>query len=360
MTEINHRARKILHAIVSEYLATGDAVGSRTVTRRYGIELSPATVRNVMADLEELGLVRQLHTSAGRVPTDRGLRFFVDSLLKVRSLSPKEKEDIRLRYELPNLEFEELMKQTSKVLSEMTQHAAVVLAARPEVDRFEHVEFIRLRDGSILVVLVSQGGQVDNKLLGGASAHGGQPASSSATEEALRLTDAELERAQNYLNSLLDGLSLAELRSRVLGELARDKSQLDELASKALELGKLALPERSSELVIIDGQANLIESAAPQNLERMKALFKTLDEKEMIVQLLDRTMAAERIQVYIGAENEAAGLADVSVIAVPYGPEDRPIGTLGVIGPTRMNYSKVIGLVDFTAQIVSDVLGRRS
>ncbi len=358
MTEINHRARKILHAIVSEYLATGDAVGSRTVTRRYGIELSPATVRNVMADLEELGLVRQLHTSAGRVPTDRGLRFFVDSLLKVRSLSPKEKEDIRLRYELPNLEFEELMKQTSKVLSEMTQHAAVVLAARPEVDRFEHVEFIRLRDGSILVVLVSQGGQVENKLLGGLAAQGGPP--SPATDEALRLTDAELERAQNYLNSLLDGLSLAELRSRVLGELARDKSQLDELASKALELGKLALPERSSELVIIDGQANLIESAAPQNLERMKALFKTLDEKEMIVQLLDRTMAAERIQVYIGAENEAAGLADVSVIAVPYGPEDRPIGTLGVIGPTRMNYSKVIGLVDFTAQIVSDVLGRRS
>ena len=352
MTEINHRARKILHAIVSEYLATGDAVGSRTVTRRYGIELSPATVRNVMADLEELGLVRQLHTSAGRVPTDRGLRFFVDSLLKVRSLSPKEKEDIRVRYELPNLEFEELMRQTSRVLSEMTQHAAVVVAARPEGDRFEHVEFIRLRDGSILVVLVSQGGQVENKML--------SPPPGSGADNVFRLSDAELERAQNYLNSLLDGLSLAELRARVLAELAEGKQKLDELASKALELGKLALPERSSDLVIIDGQANLLEGAAPRDLDRMKVLFKTLDEKEMIVQLLDRTITAERIQVYIGAENEAAGLADVSVIAVPYGPEDRPIGTLGVIGPTRMNYSKVIGLVDFTAQIVSDVLGRRT
>jgi len=352
MTDINHRARKILHAIVSEYLATGDAVGSRTVTRRYGIELSPATVRNVMADLEELGLVRQLHTSAGRVPTDRGLRFFVDSLLKVRSLSPKEKEDIRVRYELPNLEFEELMRQTSRVLSEMTQHAAVVVAVRPEGDRFEHVEFIRLRDGSILVVLVSQGGQVENKML--------SPPPGSGADNVFRLSDAELERAQNYLNSLLDGLSLAELRARVLAELAEGKQKLDELASKALELGKLALPERSSDLVIIDGQANLLEGAAPRDLDRMKVLFKTLDEKEMIVQLLDRTITAERIQVYIGAENEAAGLADVSVIAVPYGPEDRPIGTLGVIGPTRMNYSKVIGLVDFTAQIVSDVLGRRT
>jgi heat-inducible transcriptional repressor len=224
----------------------------------------------------------------------------------------------------------------------------VILASRPEADRFEHIEFIRLRDGSVLVVLVSQAGQVENKLLGAG--------------DAPRLSDADLDRAQNYLNSLLDGVSVSELRRRVLAELAKDKSQLDELAAQALVLGELALPApkpESSDLVILSGQSNLLDSAEPRDLDKMKALFKTLDEKERIVQLLDKTLEAERIQVYIGAETEAAGLADASVVAVPYGPEDHPIGTLGVIGPTRMNYSKVIGLVDFTAQIVSTVLGRR-
>src|SRR5262245_31449200 len=163
--EINHRARKSLQAVVQEYIHTGDAVGSRTITKRYGLDLSPATVRNVMADLEEAGMLTQPHTSAGRVPTDLGLRYFVDTLLKVRSLSPKEKEEIAARYQVTPLEFDEVMQETSRLLSELSQHTALVLAPRPEADVLEHIEFMRLRERDLLAVVVTKSGQVVNKLI---------------------------------------------------------------------------------------------------------------------------------------------------------------------------------------------------
>ncbi len=345
MAELTHRARKILQAVVQEYLHTGDAVGSRTLTRRYGIELSPATVRNVMADLVELGMLRQPHTSAGRVPTNEGLRFFIDSLLKVRSLSPKEKEEIRARYGLPPADLDEALQRTSRLLAEMSRQAAIVIAPAPERQTLEHVEFVRLRDGEILAVLVAQGGQVENRLV---KIDGAPDA-------------AFLERVSNYLDGLVAGRTLEEVRQRVIEELGDEKNRVDELVSQALRLGQAIFTPETAPGVIVSGQVHLLEPAHagdPAGVDRIRALLETLEEKERIIQFLDRTLAAEGIQVWLGAETPFAA-DDLSVVATPYGPDDKPVGTIAVIGPTRMNYSKVIPLVDFTAELVSDVLSTK-
>jgi heat-inducible transcriptional repressor len=347
---LNHRARKILSAIVHEYLATGDAVGSRTVTRRYGIDLSPATVRNVMSDLEEAGLLKQPHTSAGRVPTDQGLRFFVDSLLKVRAISEKERLEMQQRYQLATDDLDTALRDASRVLAELSTHTVVLVTPRPDTDVLEQVEFMRLREGQLLAVLVAKSGQVQNKII-----HAPEP-----------IAPEELERIHNYLNNMLGGLTLDEVRVRVQRELADERIQYQALERRALELSQKALPDAASE-VIIQGQARLLESLAgdPQQIEKMKALFRRLEEKQHLLELLDRTVQAEGIRVFIGAESHIEELADFTVVATGYGQppseheEGRPLGTLGVIGPTRMNYSKVISLVDFTAQLVNDIIAKR-
>ncbi|HKA87235.1 MAG TPA: heat-inducible transcriptional repressor HrcA [Haliangiales bacterium] len=348
MTELTLRARRILQAVVQEYLQTGDAVGSRTVTRRYGIELSPATVRNVMADLEELGLLKQPHTSAGRIPTDDGLRFFIDSLLKVRSLSPKEREDIRARYALQTADFDDVLQTTSRVLSELSHHAAIVIMPAPQRRVLEHVEFLRLRGDQLLAVLVVEGGQVENRLV----------------KLELPGDPGFLERVNNYLNEKVKGRTLEEVRTGVLEELGRDKNQLDTLAAHALRLGEQVFKAGSAPAVIVSGQAHLFDEGegadGPVRIDRMRALLSALEEKEGVVRLLDRTLAAEGIQVWVGAESPFRDIADVSVVGAPYGPEDRPVGSIAVVGPTRMNYSRVIPLVDFTAELVSGLLaGKR-
>lgn len=344
MSELNHRARKILQAVVQEYLQTGDAVGSRTITRRYGIDLSPATVRNVMSDLEDLGLLRQPHTSAGRVPTTDGLRFFIDSLLKVRSLSPKEKEEIRVRYGLPTADLDDALQRTSRLLAELSQHAAIVITPTPERQRLERIEFIRLRDGEVLAVLVVAGGQIENRLL--------------KTDTVFDI--ATLERATNYLSELVAGLTLEEVRQRVLEEMGKEKNQVDRLVAGALALGQAAVGPGAPPAVIVSGSAHLVESGAAgeaPDLGKVRALLAALEEKERIVRLLDRTLHADGLQVWLGAETPLSELADLSVVATPYGPDERPVGTIAVIGPTHMNYSKVIPLVDFTAELVSGMLG---
>lgn len=347
MSELNHRARKILGAIVHEYLATGEAVGSRTVTRRYGIDLSPATVRNVMSDLEEAGLLKQPHTSAGRVPTDQGLRFFVDSLLKVRSLSDKERTDLAQRYQMPGDDIESALREAAHVLAELSTHTAVLVTPRPETDVLEHVEFMRLREGQLLAVLVAKSGQVANKIV--------------ASSEPI--SNEDLERIHNYLNQILAGLTLDEVRARVQKELADERVQYQALEKRALELSQKALPDSESD-VIVSGQARLLENIAagdPAEVEKMKALFRRLEEKRLLADLLERTQVAEGIRVFIGAETNISELSDFTLVATSYGAEGeaRPLGTLGVIGPTRMNYSKVITLVDFTAQLISGVIAKR-
>lgn len=355
MSDLNHRARKILGAIVHEYLATGEAVGSRTVTRRYGIDLSPATVRNVMSDLEEAGLLKQPHTSAGRVPTDQGLRFFVDSLLKVRSLSPKEREDLSQRYALNTDDLDTALRDASRVLADLSALTVVLVTPRPELDVLEHVEFVRLRDHQLLAVLVTRSGQVQNKIVN--------------TPEPV--PTEELERMNNYLNHVLGGLTLDGVVARVQAELTSERVQYQALEKKALELQAQALPVSDPAMqVIIEGQSRLLEAVAeeadPAQLQRMTALFRALEEKRHLAELLEETQRAPGIRLFIGAETHLDELKDFTIVATSYGaPEEdapsgvRPLGTLGVIGPNRMNYSRVINLVDFTAQLVSGVIGKR-
>ena len=341
---MNLRSRKVLAAVVQEYLATGAAVGSRTITRRHGVDISPATVRNVMSDLEEAGLLSQPHTSAGRVPTSQGLRFFVDSLLKVRALTPAERDDLRIRYHLGGgEELDTALRDASKVLSELSHYTVVLSTPRLAQDVLDHLEFMRLSSGALLAVLVTKSGQVQNKLI--------QPGFSVGIEE--------LERIHNYIAEHLGGRTLEEVRARITQELSSERAQYDQLSKRALELSQAAVAERDADTqVIIEGQARLFEGAPGADVEKMKALFRALEEKQVIVNLLEKTELAEGLQVFIGAETNIEELADFSVVATSYGPEERPLGTLGVIGPTWMNYSKVIPLVDFTAELVSGAIGK--
>lgn len=335
-TDLSRRAQKILHAVITEYLTVGDAVGSRTVTRRHDLGLSPATVRNVMADLEDLGLLEQRHSSAGRVPTPTGLRFFIDSLLKVRGLSAREKEEIRERVVAPTPD--EVVQRASRLLSDLTQHAAVIIAPDPDQKRLAQIEFVPLRDGKLIAVLVTTDGRIENRLI---------------LDE---VDPQKLERIHNYLNVQLSGMTLDEVRECVIRELGEDKNQYDAAISEALRLGHavfVAQPDRSAE-VLISGQSNLLDDAFAQ--DRARDLLKTLEDKETLVRLLDRTRRAEGLQVFLGAETAMSALVGSSVVAVSYGPEDQPIGALAVIGPMRMNYGKVMSVVDVTADTVSRLL----
>ncbi|MEO8550665.1 MAG: heat-inducible transcriptional repressor HrcA [Kofleriaceae bacterium] len=334
--DLSRRAQKILHAVVTEYLSVGDAVGSRTVTRRHDLGLSPATVRNVMADLEELGLLEQRHTSAGRVPTTSGLRFFIDSLLKVRGLTPRERDEIRERVTAPSPD--EVMLRASRLLSDLTHHAAVILAPDPDQQRLERIEFLPLRDGKLIAVLVTTDGRIENRLV-----------------IDMAIDGTRLDRIHNYLNQLLAGMTLDEVRDRVIRELGEDKNKYDEAVAAALRLGHAVFvktPERSAE-VHIAGQANLLDDVQP---EQIRDLLRTLEDKEMLISLLDRTRHADGLQVFLGTETAMQALSGSSIVAASYGPEEQPIGALAVIGPMRMNYGKVMSVVDFTAETVSQLL----
>lgn len=338
--DIGGRAKKILHAVVSEYLATGEAVGSQTVTRRYGLEVSAATVRNVMGDLEELGLLRHAHASGGRIPTDRGLRYYVDTLLRVRSLSAGEKDEIRERIGVGRTDLPDMMQRTSRLLRELSHLTVVVQAPRPDSDVVEHIEFVRLREGQLLAVIASSSGQIQNKLV---------PVD-------MPLPSSELDRINNYLNSLVSGLTLDQMRARLAAEIESDRATHDQLVTRALQLAAAVVPTEAASVpeVMVDGQSNLLSGQT--DLERAKMLLRTLEEKDLLVRLLDRTLGAPGICVFIGAEANLADLTDISVVAAPYGGDGKPLGTIGVIGPSRMNYARVIPLVDFTSEMIGDVL----
>lgn len=326
--------------MVSEYLATGEAVGSHTVTRRYGLDVSAATVRTVMGDLEEVGLLRHTHTSGGRLPTERGLRYYVDTLLRVRNLTSGEKDEIRVRLAPAGGDVPEVMQRTSRMLRELSHLTVVVQAPRPESDVVEHLEFVQLRDGQLLAVMAAASGQIQNKLV---------PID-------FTLTPGDLDRINNFLNGLFSGLTLDQVRAKLIDEIANDKATHDQLLARALRLAQLAVPSDPEAEVLVDGQSNLLSGKA--DLERAKLLLRTLEEKDLLVRLLERTLSAPGICVFIGAEANLADLTDVSVVAAPYVTDGRALGTIGVIGPSRMNYSRVIPLVDFTAEMIGEALGK--
>ena len=336
----SERDRKILQAIIMDYIQTAEPVGSRTVSKKYKMGLSPATIRNVMADLEETGFLSQPHTSAGRVPTDRAFRFYVDSILRVGKLSRVEQDRIESSLQVEKLDINEMMKRASSLLSLLSKQTGVVLVPRFGSNIFKHIEFIKLREKKILVIIVSQSGEVQNKLI-----------------ESDEVTDQdELDKYSKYLNEIMGGLSLGEAKRRIVEEMKQEKVLFDKLMYRALQLSQKALEDETEGDVYIEGQTNIIQSPEFADLEKMRALLLAFEEKTKIVKLLDKALSTQGIQIFIGAENEFNEMRDCSVIAAPYSKENFTLGTLGVIGPMRMDYSVIIPIVDYTARIVGQIL----
>lgn len=338
--ELTERNRRILEAIVEEYIETAEPVGSRTVTRHHQLALSPATVRNVMADLEELGYLKQPHTSAGRIPTGKGYRFYVDSILQVRALTSGERKRLSNRYHLEGLRAEEVLREAGKALSAISNYTGIVMAPRLETTVFRHIDFIPLSEGRVLVVFVTRSGLVQNKII----------------EPREALSQRELETISNNLNQRLKGLSIQEVKEQLFGEMERDRARYDQLLRKTLMLSQEALKDNIGGEVFIEGTSNILDQPEFSDVTKMKQLFKTFEQKSLLIDLLDRSQKAEGMQIFIGSETEFSDIDGCSLITTHYTSRRGTIGALGVIGPSRMNYSQVIPVVDYTAKLVSQVL----
>ncbi|MBN8473075.1 heat-inducible transcription repressor HrcA [Corallococcus sp. AB004] len=337
--ELGEREKEVLRAVVQEYITTGGPVGSQQLTRRGEFEVSSATMRNVLADLEALGFLEKPHTSAGRVPTDRGYRFYVDTLVKLRDPAPRDRELIHAGL-VHESNLDDILSEASRVLHSLTRHAGVVLTPRADAAVFQRIEFLRLRENRVLAVLVGQNGQVHNKAL---------------TVD-FPVTSDELIKASNYLSELLHQVPLEEARERIRAEMDQEQALYNALTAKALKLGAAATDLQTPERVLIEGTGSFLEQPEFADVERIRALFRALDEKHKLLHLLDRVQRTKEMHVFIGAESEFSAAGDVTVIASPYGTAEAVLGTVGVIGPTRMDYRRVIPLVNFTAQVLSSVL----
>jgi heat-inducible transcriptional repressor len=336
---LTDRSRQILEAIIEDYIQTAEPIGSRTITRRHGLTLSPATVRNVMSDLEEMGYLVSPHTSAGRVPTDKAYRFYVDSMVRMNKIAREEREEIRKRCRLTGKDIGDVLKETSRMLSSISHYMGIVMAPRFTANVFQHIEFISLSDKKILAILVSQNGTVQNRIFD--------------TDNDLRTTD--LLRMSNYLNDILKGLTIAQVKNRILEEMQQDKVRYDVLMARALDLSRQTLEETEVE-VFIEGQANILEQPEFADVGKMKEIFRAFEEKGQLLALLERCMTAEGVQIFIGAESHLNRMSGMSLVTSTYVTGKNTIGILGVIGPTRMGYSKIIPIVDYTARQVSRLL----
>lgn len=342
--ELNQRSRDIFRHIVEAYVETGEPVGSRTISRRLGLQLSPATIRNVMADLEDLGLLAAPHTSAGRVPTDIGLRLFVNAMREVGDLSEEDRGSIEAQCAASGKSLPEVLEEATTMLSGLSACAGLVLA--PKTDRpLRHIEFVPLAPGRALVVLVTENGLVENRVV----------------EIPFDLPGSALTMASNFLNARMVGRTLEEARSAIQKEIDESRTQLDGLTQKVVETGLAtwAGVRGSQGYLIVRGQARLLEDVtALSDLERIRSLFEALETRETMVRLLDATGRAEGVQIYIGAENELFSHAGCSMIVSPYtNAKEQVIGAIGVIGPTRINYARIIPMVDYTAKLVGRLIG---
>ncbi len=333
----------MLREIVEQYVETGDPVGSRTLARRLPLSLSPATIRNVMADLTDAGLLFAPHTSAGRLPTDRGLRLFVDGLLQFGDLRDEEREVITHALAARGRSLQDTLADASSMLSGLSQAAGLVLAPKSD-GAIKHIEFASLGSGRALVILVAADGQVENRVI----------------EVPPGIPPSALTAAANYLNARAAGRTLMELRRRVAEEMAADRGQLDALSASVVEAGLAtwSAAGRGGEL-IVRGQARLLADVTQiENLASIQVLFERLETQETMLRLLELAEQSDGVKIYIGAESALFGSSGVSMIVAPARNEaDRIVGAIGVIGPTRINYGRIIPVVDYTARVIGRLLG---
>jgi heat-inducible transcriptional repressor len=341
--ELNERSRDIFRMIVEAYVETGEPVGSRTLARRGVLDLSPATIRNVMADLEEQGLLFAPHTSAGRLPTEAGLRLFVNGLLEVGSISEDERRNIEAQCAAAGKSLPQALEQATSALAGLSRCAGLVIA--PKTERaLKHVEFVPLAPGRALVVLVTEDGLVENRIID-------VPADT---------LPSAMTAASNYLNARLVGRTLEESRAAILVEIAQRKGEIDELTAKLISAGLASWSGNPADsALIVKGQSKLLEDVtALADLERLRALFEMLETKEAMVRLLDATRVGEGVQIYIGAATPLFGVTGCSMIVAPYSnSREQVVGAIGVIGPTRLNYARIIPMVDYTAKVIGRLMG---
>jgi heat-inducible transcriptional repressor len=334
---LSERAQVLLKTLVERYIAEGQPVGSRALSKYSGLDLSPASIRNVMADLEDLGFIASPHTSAGRIPTSRGYRFFVDTLLTIRPLDSIEINKVEHQLHIENRQ--RLVTSASQVLADLTRFAGVVMTPRRSAG-FRHIEFVKLSDTRILLILVTPEGDVQNRIL--------------LTERSF--SPAELVEAANILNQNYAGLTFEETRRRVHDELKQLREDMTALMSKALDAGSEALNE-SADDVVISGEGRLLDvQDLSSDMQRLRQLFDLFERKTGLLQLLDTSSRAHGVQIFIGGESGLVPLDECSVVTAPYEVDGQVVGTVGVIGPTRMAYERVIPIVDITAKLLSSAL----
>ena len=340
---LNERSREIFRVIVDGYVQTGEPMGSRTLSRLLAQNRSPATIRNVMADLEEAGLLYAPHTSAGRLPTEAGLRLFVNGLLELGNLAEDERNNIEALCRARGKSLAQALEEATAALSGLSHCAGVVVVPKQEAP-LKHIEFVHLGPGRALVVLVTEDGLVENRVI----------------EVPLGLPPSTLISAGNYLNSRLIGRTIEEARADIEDEISSHQSQLDELTSRVVATGVASWTGTDGErALIVRGQANLLgDVTALADLERLRAVFEMLETKETMLRLLDASRQAEGVQIFIGAESHLFGLAGCSLIIAPYqNSRQQIVGAIGVIGPTRINYARIIPMVDYTAKVIGRLIG---
>ena len=349
LAALDHRSREIFKSIVEAYLATGDPVGSRNVSRLLATALSPASVRNVMADLEEMGLIYAPHTSAGRLPTETGLRFFIDTLMEVGDLSEEERQKIEREVSNPGSDdthsVETLLSDAGHMLSAMSRGAGVVLAAKQDV-RMKHVEFVRIEPTRALAVLVGENGSVENRII----------------DVPRGLPTSALVEAGNYLNAHFRGRTLSEARAELKRQREDRRREIDKLSERVIAAGIATWSGTGEErgTLIVRGMSNLIgDVKALEDLERIRLLFDDLESKKDLIQILGLADQGEGVRIFIGSENKLFSLSGSSLVVAPFHDSgNNVVGVLGVIGPTRINYARVVPAVNYTAQLMTQLIGR--
>ena len=337
---LSERMRRILEIVIEDYILTAEPVGSRTISKKPSLKLSPATIRNIMSDLEDLGLLSQPYTSAGRVPTEQGLRFYVDSIIDVHELSNEEQQEIRSKYLGHLIEGPDLFRETSRILSLSSHYLWIVWTPRMSSVVLQHLEFVKLRRHLVLTILVSTTGLVHNRII--------------EVEE--DFSQSELDHLSDCLNSFLTGLTLCQVRERLLEQMWVAKSAYDRLLDQALKLGEKAFSSIDDSDVFIEGKTNILNEPEFSNVSRMTDLFRTFEEKATMVRLLDKFMAPKGVKIAIGSESQVQEMETCSVVTSTYSCGGEVLGVLGVIGPRRMNYSRVIPLVGYTAKLLTEIL----
>lgn len=337
--QLSERAQILLKSLIEKYIEGGQPVGSRVLAKASGLDLSPATIRNVLADLEEMGLITSPHTSAGRIPTDKGYRLFVDSLVKVQPLRGKEIEKIKSMMPVA-ADKKQIIAQTSDMLSEFTRMTSLVMLPRRSQNSLRQIEFLPLSENRVLAIIVINECEVENRVLQLGRAYSQQ----------------ELQRVANYLNSAFGGSEIPEVRRRLLSELKRARQDVNDFMVDIVEMADKLFPEGQMEDLVMAGKTNLVSFQEMSDTEKLRQLFDTFKQKQSILEVLDQCLVSRGVQIFIGGESGINELEKCSIISSPYQVEGETVGVLGVIGPTRMNYDKLIPIVDITAKLIGSAL----